>query len=243
MSAPGPEEGWEAEVSALLAGLPTVEPPDGFIATALDHPPLHAGRTLVTLAGLALAAVAAVVALGIGSTGGVPSLDDLAARPMAARATIVLADDGGDDDEVDDGGGADGRAEPAAPQGMDPAAHLPAGFEPAASMPVDGVGQYVFHRGDEVVSVFVQRGPVDWSALPDGGQRRHLGDDEAWVDTGRGVAIVQDGDATVTIVGLPAGELTTRPQGEGDDERAEPAVAARLEQVVTALARQLGLVG
>ncbi len=58
----GPEESWEAEVGALLGGLPMVEPPEGFLAAAMDHRPLRGGRTLLGL-------VAAVVIVGAGVVG------------------------------------------------------------------------------------------------------------------------------------------------------------------------------
>jgi hypothetical protein len=56
-----PEEPWEAEVGSLLGRLPMVEPPEGFMAAALDHRPLRGGRTLLSLVALVVAAVAAVV--------------------------------------------------------------------------------------------------------------------------------------------------------------------------------------
>ncbi len=55
----GPEEPWEAEIGALLGGLPMVEPPEGFLTAAMDHRPLRGGRTLLGLA-------AAVVIVGAG---------------------------------------------------------------------------------------------------------------------------------------------------------------------------------
>ncbi|MCP4222649.1 MAG: hypothetical protein GY773_04830 [Actinomycetia bacterium] len=56
-----PEEPWEAEIGALLGGLPMVEPPEGFLAAAMDHRPLRGGRTLVGLAAAVVIVGAAIV--------------------------------------------------------------------------------------------------------------------------------------------------------------------------------------
>lgn len=59
------EEPWEADISRLLGGLPPVEPPQGFLPAAVDHRPLFAGRTIVGLAGMSAAVVAAALLTGV----------------------------------------------------------------------------------------------------------------------------------------------------------------------------------
>ncbi len=61
--AAGSDEPWEQEVAGLLGRLPPVEPPAGFLARAVDHRPLHAGRTVVLLAALAAAGLGVTVAV------------------------------------------------------------------------------------------------------------------------------------------------------------------------------------
>lgn len=79
----GPEEPWEAEISGMLRGLPPVEPPAGFIEAAIDHRPLHAGRTM---AALALASLVAVIVATISGLG--------AGSSSSAAATIEVDDIG-----------------------------------------------------------------------------------------------------------------------------------------------------
>lgn len=66
-----PEEAWEADVRAALGGLPTVEPPAEFLATATDHRPLHAGRTLVGAVAALLIGFAVAVATDLAGPGSV----------------------------------------------------------------------------------------------------------------------------------------------------------------------------
>ncbi len=87
--APEVEEDWELEISALLAGLSPVDPPPGAIASAIDHRPLFAGRSLV---GVAAAAVA--LGVGLGVTGALatdvrPQVDDLADAHTAVEASFL----------------------------------------------------------------------------------------------------------------------------------------------------------
>ena len=75
------EEPWEAEIGALLGGLPPVDPPEGFIDSALRHRPLHAGRILVGLAVLSIVALVGTVGSGVvGRAEVTPPIDERAAR-------------------------------------------------------------------------------------------------------------------------------------------------------------------
>ena len=67
---PQSEEPWETHVASALAGLPLVEPPDGFLARAVDHRPLHAGRTLAAWAAIAAAGLGLSLALGASEPAG-----------------------------------------------------------------------------------------------------------------------------------------------------------------------------
>lgn len=58
------EEEWEADISALLGSLPLVEPPPGTIEMALNHRPLYAGRTMISLA--VVSGLALMLWLGLG---------------------------------------------------------------------------------------------------------------------------------------------------------------------------------
>jgi len=75
-----PDEPWEAEITSLLSGLSSVEPPPGFIDQAIDHRPLFAGRALVGLLAAAAVIFGATFALGaFGQPRLVPDLSTLTA--------------------------------------------------------------------------------------------------------------------------------------------------------------------
>lgn len=75
-----PDEPWEAEISKMLSGLGSVEPPPGFIDQAIDHRPLFAGRALVGLLAAAAVVFGATFALGaFGQPRLVPELSTLTA--------------------------------------------------------------------------------------------------------------------------------------------------------------------
>lgn len=92
-----PDDPWEHEVAAALRGLPTVEPPAGFIDRAVDHRPLHAGRRTAALAAVALFGLGASLSVGAdtsGADGGpVEVTDGLAA---ASSVDTSLFDDVGE---------------------------------------------------------------------------------------------------------------------------------------------------
>ena len=92
-----PDEPWEDEVAAALRGLPTIEPPAGFIDRAVDHRPLHAGRLAAGLAAVALVALGASLSVGADTTGGEPGSVEVA-DGLAASTSVdaSLLDDVGD---------------------------------------------------------------------------------------------------------------------------------------------------
>ena len=235
------EEPWEAEVSALLGSLPEVEPPDGFdrfLVDVLDHPPLHAGRILAGLVGGAVVALVALVAVVAAPPGSViPQVETLTSRHAASRADLLGGGAGpADADDGPCGDAADCSRAWVASQ-VDVPVDLPDGFRAEAGFAADDLEQAVYARNGDAVSVFVQRGEVDWSRLPTDGQRL-LGDVPAWVEPGRQVAVLQVGEEVVTIVGLDPDEveelvatIPSRSSGAGH----------RARSVLLLLAEQLGL--
>ncbi len=217
---PFTEEPWEADLGAMLAGLPPVEPPAGFIDGAIDHRPLGAGRILGGLLAATIALVGLVAATGvIERSAVVPPIDDLVARhDLAARAGLP-ADEG-----------AASSAEVHSPFA------LPDGFRREGTLAAEDLRQAVYARGDESVSVFVQDGPVAWSALPDGG-RAELGGLPAWVDGDRGIAIIETGGSTVTVVGMDREELDRVLEGV---PRSSSGLGTRFGELAEALAETFG---
>lgn len=240
MSPTGPtdplaEEPWEAEIGALLGGLPPVEPPAGFIDAALDHRPRHAGRIV---AGLGLVSIVAVaVALLTGAAGRrsvVPQIDELVARhDLAAQAGLVA--DRSSADDADDADGADGVDGGGAVVADHPV-ELPKGFRPAGTATSEEVRQAVYARGDESVSVFLQNGRVDWSSLGPRGLGEMAGL-PAWVDDQREIVVLETDDGVITIIGLAPAELERTLRGLTGADRS---LAARARDLADAIVVELG---
>lgn len=198
-----PEEEWEASISAMLSGLGPVDPPDGFMASALNHRPLYAGRTTLGLSALALFAMAMAVSLGgLKSSGVVPKVDSMAEQHSLVAASFfspfqsepLPQADSSDPDEL--------MAE--LPQLI-----LPSGLEPKAFFAGVDFQQALFSGtdgGSDAVSIFHQPGLVDFSKLPTEGLRKIEGV-PAWVDAEQSITVLQAKDEAVTIVGLSADEV------------------------------------
>ncbi len=198
------EEEWEAEIGSLLAAMPPVDPPLGFIDRAIDHRPKYAGRTSV------LAVVASVLALVLAASAGlmdeeefVPDLDALVSQHSATEATLlsgilpgtmaegssqvfVLLDETNESDDtlVDE-----------------VLVVLPSDFSWHAAFEDNGVRQGVLASEDETVSVFREPGQVNFAELPSEGLTE-VGGVTAWSDPERDLTIVQTRHGAVTIVGL-----------------------------------------
>jgi hypothetical protein len=226
-----PEEPWEGEISALLGAMPAVDPPEGFVAEALDHRPLHAGRTV---AGLVLATI--VVAMLSATSGlinhaaAIPEIAMLTSRHSAAQAGVA-------------GSGAGVEAEPG-DGGSQPPVSLPDTYHREATIEADDLRQAVYSREGETVSVFVQDGKVDWEALPDAGRVR-IADEPAWVDEAGQVTVLEAGEQAVTIVGLPPEEVAALIAALPPDEPPGPgrSLYERSVDVATKMAEQLGFPG
>ncbi|MGH1490840.1 MAG: hypothetical protein ACRBK7_15860 [Acidimicrobiales bacterium] len=189
MTEPIQEEPWESEIGSMLGSLPTVEPPAGFIDSALDHRPLHAGRIVLGLLALSMLAFSLAVATdAAGRSRITPDLDDLAQRHSTAVRAGVFPEGLGDDYRIDT-----------------PVA-MPDGFERTGNLGAEDLRQAVYAKGDTSVSVFVQDGRPLWDSLPAEG-RGEIDGLAVWIDPNRQVILVEASNETVTIVGLPESEL------------------------------------
>lgn len=221
MTGIGPnEEPWEADIGAMLRGLPQVEPPDGFIDQALDHRPLWAGRTTGALALASVVAVVAIVVSGADARTTVsPQIDELAQRHTTVQAGVL----GPATDELD--------------FRIDSPVALPEGFERTLNLAAEDLQQAVYNRDDDTsVSVFVQDGSVQWESLDQDGLASIDGQ-QAWIDEEQEVVVVEAAGSTVVIVGLSPDEvgevLATVPP-------ADRSFGARLGELVDVVTRQLG---
>ncbi len=214
------EEPWEAQIGSMLAGLPDVEPPTGFIDSALDHRPLYSGRTFAALMAVSVVAMVGSVATGVlGRAEVTPSVDDLASR----HTTTVQA-------------GVFGTSETDVDYRIETSVDMPDGFERTRNIAAEDLRQALYARGDESVSVFVQEGRVQWESLPEAGLTEVDGM-TAWFDEARRITVVEASDNVVTIVGLPIEEaalvLETVP-----DREVSP--LDRVQDAVNAITSQLG---
>ena len=89
-----PEEPWEADVGALLGALPPVDPPEGFIASALDHRPLYAGRIVVGLLGGFAAMVVLAFVVTTSDESDVGRREPVSGRPLTAQTGLDTSGDG-----------------------------------------------------------------------------------------------------------------------------------------------------
>lgn len=198
-----PEEDWEASISAMLSGLGPVDPPDGFIASAINHRPLYAGRATLGLGSLALFTLALAVGMGgLRSTGVVPQVESLAEQHSLVAASFFSPFQGESLPTTDDGNPDDLIARL-------PKMKLPSGLEPKAFFEGADFQQALFsgsEAGNDAVSIFHQRGLVDFSKLPAEGLQM-IEDVPAWVDTEQSITVLQAKDEAVTIVGLSPDEV------------------------------------
>jgi hypothetical protein len=198
-----PEEDWEASISAMLSGLGPVDPPDGFIASALNHRPLYAGRTTLGISAVALFSMALAVGLGgLRSNGVVPQVASLAEQHSLVAASFFSPFQSGPLPTTND-------ENPDELIAQLPEVELPSGLEAKAFFEGADFQQALFSgdgAGNHAVSIFHQPGLVDFSALPAQGLRM-IADVPAWVDTEQSITVLQAKDEAVTIVGLSADEV------------------------------------
>ena len=229
------EEDWEAGIAGLLGGMPLVDPPEGFIETAVDHRPLYSGRS--ALAASLVFVVAAVVIFGSGILGDdvvVPDLEALVDRHSATEASLfetVIPLGSTDEDRyvfelIEDG-----------PVTADTPLLLPNGFELEASFKGRDLEQAVFTSGGDAVSVFQERGRVDFEHLVLEGLTKIDGVN-AWSDPSRALVIFQSAESTVTIIGL-------QPEMMGEvaatlDPESDLSTWSKLGQRINRITRELG---
>ncbi len=213
------EEPWETEIGAMLGGLPMVDPPAGFIDSALDHRPKYAARSVVGLCAVSILAVFAAVLTGAaGQKTVVPQVEELAQRHTTVQAGILGPTTG----EVD--------------YRIDTPVEMPDGFERTRNLAAEDIRQALYASGETSVSVFVQDGAVRWDALPEDGLTEVDGL-RAWVDDSRKIVVVEASNNTVTIVGLPADGVS---QVLSTVPRSEESWFDKTQELVESVVGQLG---
>lgn len=236
------EEAWEAEVTDLLGGLPFVDPPPGLIDDALNHRPLHAGRTLAGLGVMASLALGAFIGFGDVDFGGVDG--DFVVPPVAdlvAQHDATSGDDVAGSDLLNPalgftiGSGSDAvKIEPIPEDDASNAASLPDGFERQATFAGAELEQQLFASADGAASIFIQPGSVDFDQLSADG-RTSIEGVAAWTDPSTDTVVVQAADATVTIVGLSEAEVATVVQSLDRADSFVDSVGGRLAEWTTQL--------
>ena len=220
-----PEEPWELEIHELLSSLPPVEPPEGFLARAVDHRPKYAAR--LSVAALSSVAVVALAIVGLGLVG-----DHVAVAPP------VRAYD--ERHQVAAGlGGGTGRVEDLVFERISEPAEMvdvPAEFQPLGMHRDGELVQLVYEHDDRPVSIFVQPGSVDWDRLPAGGLTR-VGDRPVWIDARRRLVVVEAGAYVVCVVGVEVDEVLRQMRPDPPDEVTP---GDRLKSLAREVARQAG---
>lgn len=212
------EEPWEHQIGSMLGAMPMVDPPAGFIDSAIDHRPLHAGRTILALLALSLLAFSVSVATdAAGRSRVTPDFDELAQRHTAVRAGVFP-----EGLEVD--------------YRVDTPVAMPEGFERTGNLAAEDVRQAVYANGNTAVSVFVQDGRPRWDSLAADG-RREIDGLDVWFSPTLEVAVIEASNQTVTIVGLPESELA---DVLGAVPRGGSGVMDRIQRTVNSITEQLG---
>ncbi len=198
-----PEEEWEASISAMLSGLGPVDPPEGFMASAMNHRPLYAGRTTLGLGALTACALALAVSLGgLKGSGVVPKVDSLAEQHSLVAASFFNPFQTEPLPEAE-------MSNPDELIAQLPQLELPSGLEPKAFFAGSDFQQALFsetNAASDAVSIFHQPGLVDFSMLPEEGLMM-IEDVPAWVDAEQSITVLQARDEAVTIVGLSADQV------------------------------------
>ncbi|MBI2704422.1 MAG: hypothetical protein HYX32_03910 [Actinobacteria bacterium] len=222
------------DVRDMVRSLPPVDPPFGFyermlldgrVDAASDRPPARATasaipatatpkrarrRNLVggTIGAIVAIAAALVLVLGITPVTDkiVPPVSAYADRHDAMAEPATSAAASGDYESV-----------PASQlDSMQPPFLAPAdvaGFARVSGYRQGNVVHLMYRKGPLVVSIYEQRGDVDWDRIPSGGQQMVVGDNQAWETTdGRtGIMVMDlDGGMVLTVVtAAPAEEMMT----------------------------------
>lgn len=230
---PWPDEPWEREIGELLGSLPTsIEPPPGFIASAVNVPPLHTARVVGAVVAASMVAVA--LAVGVGDRWLVaPSVDELAERHVAAEAVFLP-------DSSTAGGATLGSVDEDDDEMAEWVMSAIDGYERAGTVASDELPQAVYRRPGEAISVFTLDGPVDWDALDPGGRER-VGGAQAWSDDERSVTVIETSDGAVAVVGIGPTEVLAAVAGAAPaDPPPERTVLDRAGDLATSIADHLG---
>lgn len=223
------EEPWESEIGDMLRGLPTVEPPQGFIDNVLDHRPRYAGRLLGLLATVSMGSLAALFFLGPNQDTEMvsPTLETFEQQHSSVEAGVL-------------GAGSEGETlfKPIDKQ-VDSPINLPDNFERAGNFEASESTQEIFSRegSSDDVSVFIQPGLVDWASLSNEGLTVIDGN-KAWVDRQREITVIQADKKVVTIVGLPEEEVVEVVQNTPQDS-----TGSQLSRMIADVIEQLGFPG
>lgn len=221
-----PEEPWESQVHELLAGLPPVDPPEGFIQRAIDHRPKYAGRLTALAAASVSATAVAIVGLGlVGDRAAVaPPVPILAARHLEVGAGVLLGSTSGTGPAFEPV-----EAAPGVPD-------LPPTFRLLGAVRDGDVVQAVYEYDGRPVSVFAQPGRVSWGDLPADGLVQVDGR-TVWSDEARRMVVLEVGPDVVAVVGLDVTDAVDLLGGEPADEIT---VGDRLRSLAGEVARQAG---
>jgi len=227
-------------VRSLVRGLPQVEPPFGFYERLVRSSRRAPGMVVATVGAVA-AAIVLILAVTPVVDRVAPPVDDLAARHTMLAASTGEMPPGYEPMPMDESASTDMAAAPP----------TVGGFERMAAYEAPEGVHVVYALGAQRVSVFEQLGHVDWSELPDGGERMSVGEQEAWtmsVDSTRGRPLTADASSVtvldrdgmvVTIVGDLAAP-DARSLAEAMPMPAAPTVVERISDACAWVAEGFG---
>lgn len=175
----------ERSRAALLA-LPELEPPGDFIGAIVAR--RHRLILRGALGSFAVALASAVLMLATDLAPAPAVQPELASLTAEHSTTAVTAPDTSftDSSATFDGVRVDNQV---------------AGFDLVAVRETDRVVHAVYRQDQRVVSIYGQRGRLDWNALPAGGSRGELAGRDVWQADDESSTVLDAGGVVITIVG------------------------------------------
>ncbi len=256
------------QARSAVRDLPLVEPPSGFFERMLEGEARVVAavtptrwrptrRQLLLANAVSVAAVViALVVVGVG-VGNNPVNTEVAGAVDAHAQTLDSLNDEGTipaDGGRDRLGPVDGGATPwqhgqpvdDVPSDFLVPTELDGGYELVAAYRTPSGVHLFYSDGRFGLSVFEQRGTVDWSELPTPGERIEVGQNDGWRWTdsriGGRVVVFTDGDLAVLIAGDESGEAVLR-AAASLPPTPEPSLGDRARALAGATIEQLSPLG
>ncbi len=230
----------EREVRQMVRDLSAVDAPFGFYQRVLrdgpasEESPVKRRRIKFGLANIAATAAAWLLILGIANLNNRGSVDPAPAGYVAAHASVL----GGL-------GGFGSQESQEKAKSYEVPDRLAGTYQLAEITEINGLRQFVYSDGQHTVSMFLQRGELDESALPSDAEQVQVNGEPAWrVPSSIGdVIFVQQPGVVVVIVGPQPDQAASDVAGSNGPRAGSESVLDHINDAGTGLLDTFGLRG